>query len=360
LDQRYAVDAHADIPLTTVLSTGRSVVSHEVGAELLARLARDADHQRLIEALGTQAFMLVPIQAHGRILGAMLCASTDAARTYTPEDLRLAEELAYRAALAIDNAMLYQATSAARDLAEEAIRLRDLFFSIASHELKTPLTSLLLQIQLLQRRSQRNANLAEQDQRTLAIVASQTQRLDRMISSLLDVSRIELGQLSLHLAPVDLCALARRVVNEVQPTSEAHPIACHTPATPLIVAGDELRLEQVLQNLLQNAIKYSPDGGQIEVDVAAQGCEVSLTVADRGIGLPVDALVKIFDRFYRASNADPRQISGMGVGLYVVQEIVRLHGGRVDAERRAGGGSRFVVRVPQATRSQSQEKEVYA
>lgn len=348
LDQRYSIDAHADIPLTEVLSTGRSVLRHEVGAELLTQLARDADHQRLIESLGTQAFMIVPIQAHGRIMGAMLCASTNAAHTYTPEDLRLAEELAYRAALAIDNAMLYQATSAARDLAEEAIRLRDLFFSVASHELKTPLTSLLLQIQLLQRRSQRNANLSDQDQRTLDIVASQAQRLDRMITSLLDVSRIELGQLSLTLAPVDLCALARRVVAEVQPTSEAHPIVCETPAVPLIVAGDELRLEQVLQNLLQNAIKYSPDGGQIEVVVAAQDRQISLTVADQGIGLPADALLKIFDRFYRASNADPRQISGMGVGLYVVKEIVRLHGGSVRAERRAGGGSSFIVCVPQA------------
>jgi signal transduction histidine kinase len=149
-------------------------------------------------------------------------------------------------------------------------------------------------------------------------------------------------------APVDICALARRVVAEVQPTSEAHSVTCVSPDAALLVEGDELRLEQVLQNLLQNAIKYSPGGGPVEVIVAPEGGQAMVAVLDRGIGLPDEALPRLFERFYRAPNADPRQISGMGIGLYVVREIVRLHGGSVEAGRREGGGSRFTVRLPLA------------
>ena len=243
-------------------------------------------------------------------------------------------------------AALLASEQRARAEAEEAIRLRDIFLSVASHELKTPLTSLLLQAQLLQRRVARAALLPEQDQHTIRVIVEQTRRLDRMIATLLDISRLERGQLSLTIAPVDLCALARRVVAELQPTSERHQIACVAPEPGLVVEGDELRLEQVLQNLLQNAIKYSPAGGPIAVEVTDHGGEVWVSVSDRGIGVPREALPRLFERFYRAPNADPREIGGMGIGLFVVKEIVHLHGGSVRAERREGGGSRFTVSLP--------------
>jgi signal transduction histidine kinase len=227
--------------------------------------------------------------------------------------------------------------------------MRDLFLSVASHELKTPLTSLLLQTQLLQRRLGSAGLLREREQQALQLVAAQAQRLDRMIMALLDISRLELGQLSLNVAPLDICALARRLVAEIQPTTEVHVVTCEAPDDELIVLGDDLRLEQVLQNLLQNAIKYSPAGGPVEVTVASEAGSVCVTVADRGIGLPEEAMPRLFERFYRAPNADPHQISGMGIGLYVVREIVRLHGGTVRADAQEGGGSRFMVCLPQAT-----------
>jgi signal transduction histidine kinase len=291
---------------------------------------------------------VVPLRAHDRIIGSLgLVTTNDSNRQLTPDDVTLAEELARRAGVALDNARLYQAAAEARAAAEEAVTLRDQFLSIASHELKTPLTSMLLQTQLLQRRVGRAGLLAEREQRTLHVVFEQAQRLDRMITSLLDISRLELGQLSLSRATVNLCALTQRVVTEVQPTTEAHIVTCTAPEEELLVDGDELRLEQVLQNLLQNAIKYSPDGGPIEVIVNPEAGQVYLTVTDRGMGFPAETAARLFERFYRAPNADPRQISGLGIGLFVVQEIVRLHGGSVQAEPQEGGGSRFTVCLPQ-------------
>ena len=127
---------------------------------------------------------------------------------------------------------------------------------------------------------------------------------------------------------------------------ERHVVTCTGPPEALIVAGDELRLEQVFQNLLQNAIKYSPNGGAVAVEVAAEPETVCVRVTDQGIGIPEEALPRLFERFYRASNTDPRQISGMGLGLYVVGEIVRLHGGTVRAAPITTGGSCFEFRLP--------------
>jgi signal transduction histidine kinase len=148
-----------------------------------------------------------------------------------------------------------------------------------------------------------------------------------------------------ELAPMDLSALARRVVEGVQPTLERHTVVFEGDDAPILVHGDASRLEQVLQNLVQNAVKYSPHGGQVTLRVrAAEQAEV--TVEDRGVGIPRDALPRLFQRFYRVEHATTRGISGLGIGLYVVQEIVSLHGGTVAVESEVGRGSRFFVRLP--------------
>lgn len=299
---------------------------------------------------GDAALAAVPLVLGQEVMG-VLTAAFRTSRDFSTDDTAFLEALGRQCAQALDRARLFAAEQEARAASEEAVTLRDRFLSVASHELKTPLTSMLLQIQLLQRRVARAALLAEREQRTLQVVSEQAQRLDRMITSLLDISRLELGQLSLSRAPVNLCAVAQRVVIEVQPTTEAHIVTCTAPKEELMVDGDELRLEQVLQNLLQNAIKYSPEGGPIEVAVASEAGQVCLTVADRGIGFPAESAARLFERFYRASNADPQQISGLGIGLYVVQEIVRLHRGSVRAEPQEGGGSRFTVCLPQTASS---------
>jgi PAS domain S-box-containing protein len=250
-----------------------------------------------------------------------------------------ANTLATQAAIGIRNAQLYEE-------AQKAITARDAFLSIASHELKTPLTSLLGYAQVMQRRLTHEQSISPRDQRALQVLVTQAERLNKMVSSLLDLSRIKLGQLSIERTPLDLGALARRVVNEFQPVVEHHTVNLIAADEALIVEGDELRLDQVLQNLIQNAIKYSPAGGPIEVRVAREHRLVSVSVSDQGMGIPDAALSQLFTRFYRADNAQSQHISGMGVGLFVVKEVVDLHGGEVAVESTEGVGSTFTIRLP--------------
>src|SRR5262249_8664857 len=149
------------------------------------------------------------------------------------------------------------------------------------------LTTLMGNIDLIQRRARREGGLSERDSRAIGVAAQQARRLKQMIDSLLDLSRLELGQLSIDPTPLDLGRMARRVVDEVQPGLLRHTISCHTPETAVMIAGDEVRLEQVLQNLLQNAVRYSPNGGKIEVTVVADEptSQASIQVRDHGIGI---------------------------------------------------------------------------
>jgi signal transduction histidine kinase len=199
---------------------------------------------------------------------------------------------------------------------------------------------------LLSVRLDRNGALTDRDRRTLQIMRRQGEQLNRLIGGLLDFSRIQSGRLDLECAPLDLCDLVRRIVDEEALDDRDHPVECWTPDEPLMVNGDAVRLEQVVQNLLQNAIKYSPKGSPIRVRVEHQTDEATIAVSDQGIGIPADALPHIFERFYRADNVDARHVSGLGVGLFVVREIAGLHGGSVDVASEQGHGSTFTVRLP--------------
>jgi signal transduction histidine kinase len=155
-----------------------------------------------------------------------------------------------------------------------------------------------------------------------------------------------MGQLSIERSSLDMCALTRRVVDEMQLTITDRRIEVQGSAVPIFVAGDEVRLEQVLQNLLQNAVKYSYPPDLITVTITRQADEVRIEVHDQGIGIPADALPDLFQRFYRAANAEAQHISGMGIGLHVVKEIMALHGGGVSVASTEGAGSTFTVWLP--------------
>src|SRR4029078_6387521 len=163
---------------------------------------------------------------------------------------------------------------------------------------------------------------------------------------LLDISRLQLGQLSIEPLPLALGALAARLVQETRPLLLQHSIDYIGTDDQVLINGDELRLEQALQNLLQNAVKYSPDGGAISVRVACDASCSSVAVTDSGIGMPPEGLPQLFQRFYRAPNVDPQHISGLGVGLFVVKEIVELHGGTVGVSSEVGTGSTFTLSIP--------------
>jgi PAS domain S-box-containing protein len=334
------------IPLTAAVPLAEAVRSKTmIWLESPAALA---EHYPQLEQQAMpehRAWAAIPLLAEGRVSGA-LGLSFSQSRTFSAGERAFLLTLASQCAQAIWRARLYEAERQARARAEAAVRLRDQFLSIAAHELKTPLTSLLGYAQLFQRRAQRAGSLGEADQRALGVIVAQAARLNRMVAALLDVARIESGQLSINRAPLDLCELVQRVVEEARDQAEQHPLEISCEPEPLLIDGDDLRLEQVLQNLIQNAIKYSPEGAPVFVRVERQGRFASVAVVDRGIGIPQAALSRLFQRFYRAPNVDERQISGMGIGLFVVKEIVVLHGGTVAVESVEGQGSTFTIRLP--------------
>lgn len=295
-------------------------------------------------ASGTLA--AIPLVVNRQPIGC-LCLRFTAVDCVAPDERALLYTLARYYAQALQRARLDEAERQARLDAEAAVDLRDQFLSVAAHELKTPLTSLLGTAQLLQRSLARRDDLGERDRWALQVIQDQSWRLHQMILTMLDISRIQEGQLAIVRAPVDLADLARRVLRELQLIQGPYVLQLHVADdAELVVDGDELRLEQVLQNLLQNAIKYSPSGGDIAVGLDQDGDYAQITVRDHGVGIPADALPHLFDRFYRAENIDRRKISGLGVGLYVVGEIVQQHGGEVLIDSAEGHGSTFTVRLP--------------
>jgi signal transduction histidine kinase/CheY-like chemotaxis protein len=338
-EQGYPFDPEAPHGAPKVLRTRRPELCIEVTNEILTALARDAQHLELLRATGLTSFISVPLEARGRILGVLTLAMSESDRCYKSADLPLAEDLAHRIAAAIDNARLYRT-------AQDSIHMRDVFLSVAAHELRTPLTSLLGYTQLVERRSRHASTISDRDRQALRIVSDQATRLSKMVTSLLDISRLQLGQLSIEPTVLDLGALAARLVEETRPLLLQHSIEYIGTHTPVLISGDELRLEQALQNLIQNAVKYSPDGGAITVRVACDTTRASVAVTDSGIGIPPEALPQLFQRFYRAPNVDPQHISGLGVGLYVVKEIVELHGGNAAVNSEVGAGSTFTLSIP--------------
>ncbi len=338
LQQRYPPDWDSPQPAAVALRAGAPQLIPSFSQEALAAMCRDDEHFQLIQRLAPRSAMVVPLIARGNTIGVITLATSESGRQYNVEDLMLAQELARRSAIAIDNARLYQE-------AKTAVEVRDQFLSIASHELKTPLTPLLIHTDALQRRARRDPTTSLRDMRAVQVIAEQAQRLNRLIETLLDLSRIQSGRLTIERKPMDLARLTRRIVEEMQPVLVQHTMSV-SGDTSIVINGDALRLEQVLQNLLQNAIKYSPAGGRIIVEVGCKADQAYVAVVDEGIGIPVMAQPYLFQQFYRASNVQSEQISGFGIGLYVVHEIVALHGGQVDISSVEGKGSTFTVRLP--------------
>ena len=249
-------------------------------------------------------------------------------------------ERALRAS-ALDNARLYAE-------AQAAIRARDEFLSIASHELRTPVTGIKGFAQLLLRAQERNRLDPARLTRALHAIDDATDRLTPLTQDLLDVSRIRLGQLPLRLQEIDLADLVRRVSERfADQLPNTHELRVEVGAAVPSIAGDADRLEHVLSNLLENATKYSPGGGLVEVRLACGDGEIVLTVRDEGIGLPIDATESIFQPFGRAPNATPGNLPGMGLGLYICRNIVERHGGRIVARSAGEGhGTRVEITLP--------------
>jgi signal transduction histidine kinase len=223
--------------------------------------------------------------------------------------------------------------------------------SVAAHELKTPMTSLRGYAQLLTREFAKGTVASPERARRAALtIQLQSDKLARLVGQLLDISRIQSGRLAIERKEADLSELVRDVVAGARTQLKNHVLTAHLP-DELILLIDPLRIEQVVTNLLDNAIKYSPEGGQIDVVLQSPGdadC-VQLTVRDHGVGVPQEHRAHIFDRFYQAQAGGPlTSMAGMGLGLYISRQIVELHGGTIEAEFPLEGGTKLVVILPRA------------
>ncbi|MEN9938307.1 MAG: hypothetical protein RLZZ387_4886 [Chloroflexota bacterium] len=295
----------------------------------------------------SQALVALPLVVYGRVTG-VLGLSFETPQAFSAEDRSFLAALAHQGAQGLERARLYEAEQHAREQAESAVLMREQFLSVAAHELRTPLTSMLGNAQLLQRRLLREGGVAERHHRLLGIAIDQGMRLSRMVATMLDVSRLETGRFNLDVRSLDLAQLLRQIVNETQATLVTHTISFQGPDEPVMIDGDELRLEQVFQNLLSNAVKYSPAGGHVAVRLESDAGDATVEVQDQGIGIPAEAQPQLFQQFFRAANAEAHRISGVGIGLYVVREIVTRHGGTITVASEEGQGTTFTVRLPDA------------
>ncbi|WP_437775067.1 AAA family ATPase [Sorangium sp. So ce1097] len=293
-----------------------------------------------LQQLGVHAFLRVPLRARDRCFGVMTLLATAPRRRHDAADLWLAEELGFRAALALDNARLYAE-------AQAAIARRNEFLLVASHELKTPLTSLKMQAYLIERllpRYQRAEVSPERMNAALQVLDRQLARLEHLIDELLDVTRMSAGRLTLARAQVDLAALAREVVERM--SQQLTNAGCPTELDldePVVGHWDPTRVEQVLINLVSNAMKYGA-GGLIQIVVRRQADRAVLVIRDHGIGIAEADQARIFERFERAVSV--RNFGGLGLGLYIVRWIVTAHGGTIRVDSKPDAGAAFVVELP--------------
>ena len=318
------------------LSEGRGI-RRDVTDEMMAATAQDEQHLALLKQMGVRSVIVVPLIARERVLGWMWVTRVPA---YRAEDLAMMEDLGRRAAMALDNARLYAQ-------AQEGVRLRDAFVSIASHELKGPLTTLRLQAQGLLRAIDRGGpeatDLARTAQRA-TVIEQQTGRLAKLIDDLMDVSRISAGRLSFDVQDVDLGEVVQEVVGRIEDERghSGSAVEVHLPGT-IVGRWDRSRLDQVLTNLLSNAIKY---GAQRPVSLRVESLQglARVSVRDEGIGIAPENQGRIFQRFERL--VSDRHYGGFGLGLWITREIVEAQGGRVMVESMPGQGSTFVVELP--------------
>jgi len=287
-----------------------------------------------------KAVMAAPITAGQRRLG-VLAVWAARAPIFADDDLRLVQLLADQAAVILESRALIDEAGSVR-AREEAARLKDDFLSAAAHDLRTPLTTVLIQAELLLRSAARAPGDAAWAERVTKIV-EEARRLRTLVNDLLDAGRAERGQLVADLTEVDLVPIAREVAR--QHGTPHHP--CRVDAKqPVIGTFDAVRIRQLLENLVGNGVKYSPDGGEIVIRAHPEGEEAILEVSDQGIGIPSADLPLLFSRFHRAANVDDRQFQGMGLGLYFCRAIVEAHGGTISVTSEIGTGTTFHVRLP--------------
>lgn len=349
IDRRAPVDPQARHGVAKVLRAGKSKVYANIPDSVLSTVAPDAELLEMLREEGSLSAMCVPLIARGRTLGAISLLCGDGGRGFGAADLAVVEDLARDAAVAIDNARLYGE-------AQEANRMKDEFLRTLSHELRTPMNSILGWAQMLRQRQLSSEKMAV----GLETIERNSRLLTQTIEDLLEVSRIVSGNVCLRRRPVDLVRAIESAAAAVRADAEGKGIELAIVIGEGIrpVSGDAARLQQVLWNLLNNAIKFTPAGGRVEIRLSEVSGQrgggnnaavdfVAIAVSDTGIGISEEFLPFVFDRFRQADSTSKRYYGGLGLGLAIVRHLVELHGGTVWAESPGEGlGSTFGVRLP--------------
>jgi PAS domain S-box-containing protein len=345
ISERYPPSPDAQSGVLQVIRTGQPELYADIPPALLEASAQDAEHLRLIQTLQLRSAMVVPFGIRGRVLGAITLAYAESGRSYAPEDLEFAQDLARRCAGAIDNARLYQAEQRARRDADLANRAKDEFLAVVSHELRTPLNAILGWSKLLSRPDfdeRRRSSAIETVERNAIAMA-------QLIEDLLDMSRVVSGKLRLNVQRVMLAQTVEAAVESVRPSANSKGVSLHLdldPAAPDLV-GDPTRLQQITWNLLSNAVKFTPKGGNVTVALRRIDAHLEVQVKDTGRGIEESFLPHVFDAFRQGQSAAASSRGGLGLGLAITKQLVELHGGRIEATSEGlGTGATFTVAFP--------------
>jgi len=332
-------DPNSPYSAPSVVRTGTPAMLREVSDDMIAASAKgDQERIALVRSLGLRSYMIVPLTTRGRTLGALTLATAESGRLYTEDDFRFAQDVAFRAALAVDNARAYND-------AQVANRLKDEFLATLSHELRTPLNAILGYSRMLQ------SGMLTPDKHAHALhtVERNATSLTQIVEDVLDVSRIISGKIRLNIQSVDLPAVVSDAIATVMPAADAKQIRVQTILDPRAapISGDPDRMQQIVWNLVSNAVKFTPKHGTVQVRLERVNSHVEIVVSDTGAGIPPDFLPHIFERFRQADSGTTREHGGIGLGLAIVRHLVELHGGTIHAV--SGGhekGSTFRVRLP--------------
>lgn len=337
--QRWSVD---DGLISAILSSDQPYVLHEA-QPYLSEFPVSLTSQQAIPTVASA--VSVPLLLNDKPLG-MLDVAYSKAQSFTEEDLAFLQALGHEAALAIRNSRLYERER------EQVARLRALdelqegFVSAVSHELRTPLTCIKTSVDLLR---ETDADLQETQAELVQTIQHHVARLEALVADLLEITKLEAGQITLSKQPTDLRSLANRVVETLRPLSDHKGQVVHLSWPDVLepVEVDRRRIEQVMMNILSNAIKFTPQKGRIDVRVSETDDGLQVCVADNGPGIPEEERAQVFDKFYVVS--DGRGLSGLGLGLYIAREMIELHGGQIWIEGCMGEGCTFCFQVPKRT-----------
>jgi signal transduction histidine kinase len=354
-DRERSPPAESD-PLHSVLCTGESAIVPALpGARPIDPHAEERD-VRIARELGASSMMIVPLRGRGPPVGAMtLICGADGAQ-YDREDLDFATVLAARAALAVENARLYQQSVETARSATEANRVKDEFLATLSHELRTPLNAILGWTRMIRGGQLDPSKMA----RALESIERNAGAQKQLVEDLLDVSRIVTGKLRLEVQALHLAPVVEEAIEAVRPAAHVKEIHLESSIEANLppILGDPARLQQVVWNLLSNAIKFTSRGGRVQVRIQPTGSYLEVAVSDNGQGISADFLPYVFDRFRQADASFTRTQGGLGIGLSIVRSVVELHGGLVEVHSEGPGrGSTFVVKLPQAAAARVRERE---